>query len=238
MASPHALFAASGIRSPHSLDRGPCVSKAAGRLRLMPLGGSITLGVGSEDRNGYREMLLSLLTTNDYDVQMVGTRNTGSMAQSNHEGWRGCRIDEIDKKARRSVGKLQPNVFAINAGSNDCLQDFELRCAGDRMSGLLDYLWATAPSSTMILSTLVVNRDSEVDSRVRYLNEVYRKLVNEKAAEGKRIVLADMCPPEGPGYEDIGSDGTHPGSAGYAKMSKIWYKAVEEAAGKGFFSLM
>ena len=190
----------------------------------MPLGGSITLGVGSEDRNGYREMLLTMLTTNKYNVQMVGTRNTGSMAQSSHEGWRGCRIDEIEKKARRSVAKLQPNVFAINAGSNDCLQDFELGCAGNRMRGLLDYLWAIAPGSTMMLSTLVVNRDSQVDSRVRYLNQVYRKLVDEKAAEAKRIVLADMCPPEGPGYADIGSDGTHPESAGYAPPRGSWLR--------------
>ncbi|KAI1044251.1 hypothetical protein LB504_012987 [Fusarium proliferatum] len=212
----------------------PRVLKIHRPLRLMPLGGSITQGVGSPDRNGYREDLLKLLEANNYSVEMVGSRNIGTMQANSHEGWRGFRIDEIEKKARSSVTKLLPNLFTVNAGSNDCLQNFEMDTIADRMSGLLDYLWAASPGSTVVLSTLVVNRDAAVDSNVLSANRAFRRLVEEKLSQEQRIVLADMYTQEGPVAEDLGDDDTHPGADGYKKIATIWYRAIEVAAAKGF----
>lgn len=204
----------------------------------MPLGGSITHGIGSSNGNGYRERLETLLKANNYSVAMVGTRSTGAMKMNSHEGWRGYRIDQVDKKARQCVEKLKPNLFTLNAGSNDCLQDFHLEMAGSRMEDLLEYLWATASGSTVILSTLVVNRDPGVNSRIIAVNDLFRKLAEQKVARGKRIVLADMYAPRGLTTTDLGEDGTHPGDVGYGKMADIWFEAIVEAVFKGFLDRM
>lgn len=203
-------------------------------MRLMPLGGSITLGVGSSDGNGYRKALYDALQSSGCDVHMVGSRKMGSMEANSHEGWRGFRIDEIERKAKMSISKCNPNLLTVNAGSNDCLQDMDIEEFGKRISNLLDFICFAAPDSTVILSTLVVNMDSNVNSRVLRANDQIRTLADRDSVGHQRIVLADMCTNEGPSIEDIGSDGTHPNDVGYQKMARIWFQSIQEAAVKGY----
>ncbi|KAL5593057.1 hypothetical protein FOBRF1_012159 [Fusarium oxysporum] len=203
-------------------------------LRLMPLGGSVTYGVGSSDGNGYRKFLQDLLLANGYEVCMVGSRKAGSMHNNENEGWRGYRLDQIESKARRSVATVKPNLFTINAGSNDCIQNYQLDVFRERMDNLIEYLWKTSPLSTVILSTLLVNADEQVDSRVLDINSYLRELVVLKEAERKRIVLADMYSTKGPDLDDL-MDGTHPNDDGYNKMAHIWFNAIQKARANGFF---
>lgn len=202
-------------------------------MRLMPLGGSITQGVGSSDLNGYRKHLFEMIQSCGCDIRMVGSRKTGSMEANEHEGWRGFRLDEIEKKAKNSVPKLKPDIFTVNAGSNDCIQKFEIDTFGKRMSAMLEYLWLTSPGSTVILSTLLFNADQETNSQVLRVNDQIRALVEQRAAIQSKVVLADMYTDKGPGFEDL-VDGTHPGDAGYRKMAEIWLGSIREAAVKSF----
>ncbi|KAH7308940.1 SGNH hydrolase-type esterase domain-containing protein [Stachybotrys elegans] len=197
------------------------------------VGGSITQGVGSSDRNGYRKALYEMLRSHHYNVRMVGSRKVGTMQNNENEGWRGFKIDEIEAKAKKSVNNLLPNLITLNAGSNDCLQKFNLHNIDQRMSGMLDFLWSASPGSTIILSTLLVNADKETDSRVVAVNQMLRALVEQKAAEKRRIVLADMYTADGPGLGDLGDDGIHPGDDGYMKMAAIWFQSIQEASMKG-----
>lgn len=199
----------------------------------MPLGGSVTYGVGSSDGNGYREALLDVLLSNGYRVSFVGSRRSGTMNNNDNEGWRGYRLDQIETKARRSVATSLPNVFTINAGSNDCIQNYQLEDFGKRMGNMLEYLWQNSPSSTVILSTLLVNADKEVNSRVLFINDQIRGLAKLKAAAQKRIVLADMHRSNGPQVGDL-VDGTHPGDVGYEKMASIWLTGIHAASLRGF----
>lgn len=203
-------------------------------LRLMPLGGSVTYGVGSSNRNGYRKYLQDLLLANGYEVRMVGSRKAGSMHNNENEGWRGYRLDQIENKAKRSIATVKPNLFTINAGSNDCIQNFHLDLFAERMDDMLEYLWQTCPLSTVILSTLLVNADEQVNSRVLRVNSGLRNLVLLKEAERRRIVLADMNSAEGLKLDDL-MDGTHPSDNGYKKMADVWFAAIQKARAKGFF---
>lgn len=199
----------------------------------MPLGGSITLGVGSSKQNGYREGLLDILRIHNFHVYMVGSRQTGSMDNNNHEGWRGFRIDQIARKAKTSVKELRPNIFTVNAGSNDCLQNFDLDHIDHRMDDMLEYLWSASPGSTVILSTLLVNSDAQINSRVVDVNQKLRALADSKLAQEKRIILAEMYSPEGPQICDLIDDGIHPNDTGYIKMANIWFRNIQEAAQEG-----
>ncbi|EKJ72016.1 hypothetical protein NXS19_011296 [Fusarium pseudograminearum] len=202
----------------------------------MPLGGSITYGVGSSYGNGYRKFLQDMLLSNGYQVRIVGSRKSGSMENNDNEGWRGYRLDQIEIKARRSVATLGPDVFTINAGSNDCLQDYQLDIFGKRMGNTLEYLWEASPLSTVILSTLLINADEQVNSRVLRVNGQIRDLVSLKAAEQRRIVLADMNSTEGPQLDDL-VDGIHPKDEGYKKMADIWFNAIQQARKNQFLKI-
>ncbi|KAH7123460.1 SGNH hydrolase-type esterase domain-containing protein [Dactylonectria estremocensis] len=202
-------------------------------LRLMPLGGSVTYGVGSSDGNGYRKVLLDMLLSSNCRVSFVGSRRSGTMSNNDNEGWRGYRLDQIETKARISVATSLPNVFTINAGSNDCIQNHQLQDFGKRMGNMLEYLWQNSPSSTIILSTLLVSADKEVSSRVLFVNDQIRELAKFKAAAQKRIVLADMHSPNGPQVGDL-VDGIHPDDVGYEKMANIWLASIHKASLRGF----
>ncbi|KAL6796442.1 carbohydrate esterase family 3 protein [Trichoderma sp. SZMC 28012] len=213
----------------------PSSNSSIHTMRLMPLGGSITYGVESSDRNGYRKYLQDMLIADGNNVTMVGSRSAGSMSNNDHEGWRGFRIDQIESKAKGSVQHLMPNLITINAGSNDCIQDFDIERIGKRMGNMLDVIWAASPNSTIILSNLILSLDTEVESRIEWANDQFRGIALSKQSEGRKIVFADMHSQWGPKENDI-SDGTHPNDQGYYKMAKIWYKGVLEAMAKGFIS--
>lgn len=53
-------------------------------LRIAPLGASITNGYLSSDGNGYRKHLRDQLRFEGWEVNMVGSLNTGTMNESVH----------------------------------------------------------------------------------------------------------------------------------------------------------
>jgi lysophospholipase L1-like esterase len=209
------------------------IDRAKPSLRIMPLGGSVTYGSESTDGNGYRRILQEILMSDGYNVKMIGSRKSGSMENNDNEGWRGFRIDQITNKAKISVPRFLPNIFTVNAGSNDCVQNFEIETAGERMSDMLEYLWTASSGSTVVLSTLIPNLDREIEARVRRANEQFREMAKVKAAEGRKIIFVDIHGSDGPMISDL-ADGTHPNDVGYAKMAMIWRRGIHEAVYKGF----
>jgi lysophospholipase L1-like esterase len=203
-------------------------------LRIMPLGASITYGVGSSDGNGYRAALRTLLNDDGNPVDYVGSRANGTMCDNEVEGWPGYRISDVLEKAELSVPKTLPNLILINAGTNDCAapaQGEDPAQAGERMLAMLEYLWSASPRGTIVLSTLLVNEAS--DECIRGINDQFRTLVEEQQARSKKVALADMRGPAGPVLADL-VDGTHPGDEGFKKMADVWFAAIEDAASRGW----
>ncbi|CAM5453795.1 hypothetical protein [Streptomyces afghaniensis 772] [Streptomyces afghaniensis] len=58
-------------------------------LRVMPLGDSITWGVGSSTGNGYRGPLSNKLAADGHPLDFVGTVQNGSMSDPGNEGHSG-----------------------------------------------------------------------------------------------------------------------------------------------------
>ncbi|KPM43872.1 hypothetical protein AK830_g2687 [Neonectria ditissima] len=202
-------------------------------LRLMPLGASITNGKGSDDGNGYRKYLRDLLVADGNKVDMVGSLDSGDMDDNQNEGWDGFRIDQVLTKAKASVPERLPNLIAINAGTNDCVQNYDIENAADRMEEMLKYLWGASPKATIILSTLLVNGNSSVEEKILQVNKQLNNLTEEMTAASRKVILVDMHSSDGPQKEDL-VDGTHPNSEGYSKMADIWFKGIEEAASRGW----
>ncbi|KAK4125761.1 carbohydrate esterase family 3 protein [Parathielavia appendiculata] len=204
-------------------------------LRIMPLGASITYGTASSDGSGYRAALrahiVSAATGNK--VNMVGSRQSSTMADNDVEGWPGLRVEQVRKKARASVPQWKPNVVLVNAGTNDALQGWNVSSAGERMEEMVRGVWEDSPRAVVVLSTLVVNQQASVEQNVEVINRQYRKLAARlRGEEGRRIVLAEMHGEKGPVLEDL-ADGIHPTDHGYRIMAELWFAALVEASQAG-----
>ncbi|KAK3900212.1 carbohydrate esterase [Staphylotrichum tortipilum] len=228
--------------APSTLSARPLAPLASSiPLRIMPLGASITYGQASSDGNGYRASLRSQLAAagaygsgGPNPINMVGSRQAGTMRDNDVEGWPGNRIEQVHAKAMAavSVPGLKPNVVLINAGTNDATQNFNVSTAGARMEALIRDVYAASPRAVVILSTLLVNTKAEgnVEHINRQFGDVARKL---REKEGRRLVLVDMHGDDGPGTGDL-VDGTHPNDAGYRKMANLWYKGLVVASDAGW----
>lgn len=218
----------------------------------MPLGASITYGLLSTDKNGYREDLLNLIQQGgNSQVTYVGSRRSGDMAENAVEGWPGLRIDEVLPKARDAVPKYKPNVILVNAGTNDCVQDWDIDSTtqqstvepeltanatftvGTRMRMFVEDLFTMVPDATVIMSTLILNQDAATNKRVDDANGKFRSVAAALQADGRRVVLADMDASAGGPNITTMADVTHPNDVGYALMANRWYVALTEASSRG-----
>ena len=202
-------------------------------LRIMPLGASITHGFLSSDGNGYREHLRNSIIEYGNDVDMVGNNPEGEMEDNENEGWPGFVVDEVREKAEEAAPQWRPNVYLINAGTNDCVRDIDIPGFGGRMEQLLQVLYDATPEATVLLSTLLVNGDSDANDRTTEVNEQIKQLVSDQQGEGRPIILVDFQGPNGLTLDDI-QDGVHPTDDGYAKMAPFWFDGLVEADSQGF----
>ncbi|KAK3389196.1 carbohydrate esterase family 3 protein [Podospora didyma] len=202
-------------------------------LRIMPLGASITWGQASSDGNGYRSTLRAQLTAAGNPVNMVGSRQHGTMQDNDVEGWPGFRIDQVLDKALTAVPAWKPNVFLVNAGTNDALQNRNVSSAGERMEAMLNSLYAMSPRAVVLLSTLIINRNPTADSLALEINRQFVPLAQKLCASGRRLTLVDMRGDLGPMLGDM-SDDTHPNDAGYRKMANIWYTGLLRVSDLGW----
>ncbi|OJJ60222.1 hypothetical protein ASPSYDRAFT_31023 [Aspergillus sydowii CBS 593.65] len=202
------------------------------QLRVMPLGASITYGTSSADKNGYRKHLRDSMTAAGYNVDMVGSRKSGTMSDNDVEGWPGYTINQVFDKVKAQY-HLKPDLVLINAGTNDCTQNEAdaLVNAKGRMTNMVRSIFDNIDGVTIVLSGLLPNKNR--NECTRSLNNQYRTIVSEMAS--RKIVFADTW---GSFTFDDLADTTHPNDAGYKKMADIWWRAVQNAADKGFIRSM
>jgi len=225
-----------------------------GQLRIMPVGDSITYGVTSYNAStgdlptsgfavGYRLPLYDMLTSNGYQVEMVGPNSSGSgagLASTAHAGFPGWTSNQMrsgntgDLAAGRFIDWLTdhtPDAVLLHAGSNDNNTDM---ATASGVVGLLESAnsWRTSNHSLSMLVAQIIkpradssNASDPVEthnqtvanymaSDARYTTDT---VVDQYAALDRNL---DMTPPPGD------TTGLHPNSSGYAKMAQTWYDAL------------
>jgi len=97
-------------------------------IRIMPLGDSITQGIGSgadpddnDHQVSYRKTLWDLLVNAGYDVDFVGSQDSGSMefADPDHEAYPGGRADEIRDGIYNWLVAHPADIILLHIGTND-----------------------------------------------------------------------------------------------------------------------
>lgn len=206
--------------------------RSGAQIRLMPLGDSITYGVASSDRNGYRDELYAYLKMTA-DVDFVGSVQSGGMSDPDNEGHSGDRIDEIAGFAGCSVPQYQPNVIALHAGTNDMNQNYQLSTAPARIEKLIDRALQDSPRATVLVAKIIPTGKAGLQPRIDAYNAALPGVVRSLQDQGKHVLLVDMD-------RVVVSDGlqndAHPTDRGYAKMAGAWYEGVLEADANGWIT--
>jgi len=237
-----------------------CGASAKADLTIMPLGDSITYGVGEYPQNvlgGYRTRLYSDLHDAGYSFSFVGTstENPSSLlsqaGQTHHEGHPGYRIDQIANNLDGDGGSgsfsnnnggfwfhkpAPPDVILLHIGTNDIIQNFRTSTMAQRLDQLIGQIVADSPTSRIFVSSIIpipfVGASS--NQLVQAYNTQIRDVIVPKYESlGDNVFFVD----EYPNFVDangkvvhIGAGGIHPDQIGYNLMADTWAAAVQQAA--------
>ncbi|PVH73583.1 carbohydrate esterase family 3 protein [Cadophora sp. DSE1049] len=179
-------------------------------LMILPLGDSITHGMGSTHGNGYRSSLHTLLQSNGNRVLFIGSQRMGSMTNNRHEGYPGNIIDQIAEKGADSA-RSQPNIILIHAGTNDMNGNTDVNNTPTRLRNLIHGYAVMAPSAAIIVAELIPALDT--------------------VRNGMRVVLVKMSEVLDGRLQDNPDimDKLHPSDNGYRKMAIAWNAAIQDA---------
>ncbi|WP_333769888.1 ricin-type beta-trefoil lectin domain protein [Streptomyces sp. IBSBF 2435] len=219
------LAAAAGVTAAAAT---PAASTTA--LTVMPLGDSITWGVGSSTGNGYRGPLRNELVADGHPSDFVGTLRNGTMSDPDNEGHSGYRIDQIAALADAALARYRPNVVTLEIGTNDLNGNYQVSTATARLKSLVDQITADVPDATVLLASLIVSTSAGEEQHRAAYNQAIPGIVQSEQAAGKHV-----------GYVDMGaltsadlSDSLHPNDGGYQKMADAFHRGVQAADSAGW----
>ncbi|WP_437981595.1 SGNH/GDSL hydrolase family protein [Sorangium sp. So ce117] len=202
----------------------PC--PATGACKILPLGDSITFGLGFD--GGYRVELFHLATQDGHEVTFTGTQQANGPAMvdgkpfpRNHEGISGETIQQIANRIPTPGLREMPHIVLLHAGTNDMYR--EPNGADTRLGALIDELIAEAPDALIVVSNIIPFPSGA--NAVSTYNAKISALVEARASKGAHVLFVDQ-------FKDFPTselgDGVHPNKAGYARMAGRWYDAISD----------
>ena len=189
-------------------------------VRIMPLGDSITFGVGSNDRGGYRSDLEERLTAAGVRFDFVGSRDAGPAgADDDNEGHSGWTIARMARRIDRWLATYRPDVVLLHIGTNDVRREGSAEGAVKRLGVLLNRIRRDRPAAQIFVAQIVGSRAPDLQRRIDRYNAGVARMV--AARHDPRLHLVDQG--------DVRAPLLHPNDAGYAAMAAIWFTAIEKA---------
>jgi len=208
----------------------PASAAAPASLRLMPLGDSITWGVGSSSGNSYRGFLWNRLAAEGHTLDFVGSGRSGTMSDPDNEGHSGWRIDQIAGIADSVLARYRPNVVTLEIGTNDLNGNYQIPTAADRLHALIDQITNDAPDATVLVGTVILSTSGTEEANRPAFNAKLPGIVQAEQAAGKHVRLVDM----GALTRADLADSLHPNDSGYSKMSDAFDAGVQAADAAGW----
>ncbi|MEV6488572.1 SGNH/GDSL hydrolase family protein [Actinoplanes sp. NPDC051633] len=204
-----------------ALESARLPGRGDGRLRIMPLGDSITYGLGDPDLGSYRDELGRKLAAAGVEVDFVGSMRSGPAGTDrDNEGHIGWRIDQIAARADHWMATYRPQVVLLHIGTNDMRTDEKATGAAGRLSELIDQLLADGPEVHVVVARIVGSDKADYQRRIDAYNAAIPDLV---ATKGGRVHLADQHAIEG---DQLG-DPVHPNKKGYRAMAGNWFDVLD-----------
>ncbi|WP_093711738.1 SGNH/GDSL hydrolase family protein [Actinacidiphila alni] len=140
-----------------SLPGGVAVAgTAVPQVRVMPLGDSITWGVGSPSASSYRAPLAALVGQQpSYAVQFVGSQNSGTLTDQSNEGHSGYVISQIRDGIDDWLSAARPDVVVLHIGINDLDRGIDVPNAPARLADLVDRIHTDRPGAAVVMLGLI-----------------------------------------------------------------------------------
>ncbi|BBA96250.1 hypothetical protein RVR_1460 [Actinacidiphila reveromycinica] len=204
----------------------------ASSLRVMPLGDSITWGVGSSTGDSYRSALAAELTGEGHTLDFVGSGRDGTMSDPDNEGHSGWRIDQIAGIADGVLDRYRPNVVTLEIGTNDLNQNYQVATATDRLHALIDQITTDRPGVTVLVGSLIVSTNPVEEPNRPAFNAAVPGIVQAEQAAGRHVGFVDMSALTA---ADL-SDQLHPNDGGYQKMADAFDAGVRSADAAGWIA--
>ncbi|KAH7096970.1 FG-GAP repeat domain-containing protein [Auriculariales sp. MPI-PUGE-AT-0066] len=201
--------------------------------RIMPIGASITNGVGSSHGNGYRDDLYNLLANDGNTVNMVGRQKAGDFHDPDNEGYPGAIISEVNDRSQEAMPIMRPNVATILVGTNDMSRSIDLAGAPDRIWKLIDDVLNWEWLTMVVVATLPPNANGDTNARIDAFNAALPGVVQRFNDQGRWVLLADAHSVVGLG--DL-VDGTHPNDAAFERIGRKFYEAIQEGERRGWLA--
>ncbi|KAM7213660.1 hypothetical protein V8F06_010981, partial [Rhypophila decipiens] len=175
-------------------------------LRILPLGDYITKGSLSSQDNGYHGPLRSkLLSYPDSQVDMIGSLRNGQMLDNDHEGHSGEYLHQILSHVSKSI-PAKPNVVLIHAGTNNMDKGLDIDQAPELMESIIEQVFAGSPNAVVLLAPVIWADEPDMQARTDVFNEQLGGIIERRQKAGDNIL----------------------------KMADAWFKAIQEANGKGW----
>jgi lysophospholipase L1-like esterase len=210
---------------------------------IMPLGDSITFGVGSSTGAGYRLPLYDRALADDRAITFVGSMQSGpAMADGvpfprANEGHSGYTIDDAPDLNRTGISRLTvpaidryaPDIVLLMIGTNDVATNNDVADAPNRLARLVDSITAHAPRAVVVVAEIVPTRIAEVNAGIEAYNAGVAAIVKARAAGGKHVALVDMYGAFTANTDfrtAYMADDLHPNDSGYDVMAGVWYHAI------------
>ncbi|MFJ6465547.1 GDSL-type esterase/lipase family protein [Streptomyces sp. NPDC091387] len=208
----------------------PAAAATPTALRVMPLGDSITWGIGSPSGNSYRGYLWNRLAAEGHSLDFVGSGRNGPMSDPDNEGHSGWRIDQIAGIADSVLATYRPNVITLEIGTNDLNGNYEVPTAPDRMHALIDRITRAAPDATVLVGTVIRSNSANEEAVRPAFNAALPAIVQAEQAAGKHVRLVDMSAVT---TADL-SDALHPNDNGFSKMADAFDAGIQAADSAGW----
>jgi|GEM_PF-552227 len=205
-------------------------ASAAPTVRVMPLGDSITWGVGSPTTSSYRRPLANLLAGQSrYNVSFVGSQASGSLSDLSNEGHSGYTIDQIRAGIDGWMAGARPDVVLLHIGINDLNRGIDVPNAPNRLTALVDQIFANKPGVTLIVMGLIPTTPG-LETQTSTFNSRLRALEGSQQQAGKKFRYVE--PPALTSAQL--PDRLHPNDAGYERMAQAFHGPLDRAFTDGW----
>ncbi|MBN1609503.1 MAG: endoglucanase [Polyangiaceae bacterium] len=210
----------------------PC---KASPCKILPLGDSITLGMGSTDNGGYRSPLFKLVVEANQSITFTGSQMAGPTTVSgqsfprNHEGYSGYTVESgystygtpgIADKVPAPAFNTIPDIVLLHIGTNDLTSSDAKSTTADRLDKLLTKIASAAPDALVVVAQVIPLGYSSTDWTT--YNSKIPGLVEAHAAKGEHMTVVDMSK-----LPSNQLNGVHPTDQGYATMAGYWYDSIK-----------
>jgi lysophospholipase L1-like esterase len=216
-----ALAAAAGVSVPARAES----------LKVMALGDSITVGVGSSQGAGYRATFWTRMRDAGIEIDMVGGKAGGPDTFDNqHEGTANIPLHELSAAVHEKIRTYQPDVVLLLTGSDEVHKDdFSAHAFAANLGVLIDRVFTAKRGVKLLISTIPPSHVGRNQGAKRALNELLRRTVREHVERGQAVYLVDSFPVLDPA-RDVG-DADRPSDAGYERIGETFADGLLAALG-------